>query len=348
MKKIFILTAALLVLTACGNSGSIEEAKKAMLEGETNVSSETQDSRDKDPLDISDGTSSLVETAQSQGSQLEIKTWYTIEQLDETKLLEFNDISIADIQNGEVEISGTTLGQVDKITVSFENKESSYPNDLYTLLTFKAGAKTFKYSPSSRFKVLDFGVNTYIFTAYTGRETSETKLTINLIDPKANSSEELGETQKLIGTEVSAELASLPIGWNYGNPVMLWEDAFTYSDINGLEINKIDVTTISCDGDELTNYLSDNINTWFYWNTCRDLIKDKAISFNVIRLEGEQYIYQKHYVDFINSFYGTYDIQTGTGVTKDNIAEKNTELKELNDTFSNVSLVDGLFKDIVN
>jgi len=74
------------------------------------------------------------------------------------------------------------------------------------------------------------------------------------------------------------------------------------------------VREISCEN--LTDYLSDNINTWFYWNTCRDLIKDKAITFYVLQLNGEEYVYQKHYVDFINSFYGSYDIETGTGVQR--------------------------------
>lgn len=340
MKKLIIFIVSILLLSSClWTPKGVEEAKKAMLEWET-----TTTNQNKDPLDISDGTPEVtVDTSKDLVN--EETTWYTITQIDETQLLDFSDISITGIQNGEAEISGTTIGEVDKITVSFENKESSYPDDLYTLKTFKPGWESFKYLASSRFKVLDFGVNTYLFTAYTGKETSQAEITINLIDSKKTTTKSVGETQKLIGTEVSAELANLPTGWNYGNPVMLWEDAFTYSDINGLEIQKIDTREINCE--TLTDYLSDNINTWFYWNTCRDFIKEKAISFNVIRLKDEQYTYQKHYVDFVNNFYGTYDLETGTWVTKENIAEKNSELKAINDTFSNVPLIDGLFKDIV-
>ena len=340
IKNILILLFSLVLLASCGNSSEIEAAKKAMLEWETTVSSEIEN---KDPLDISDG-STTQETPEVTTELDEDKTSYTINHLSETKLLKFNELSVNAIENGEVEISWETVWEVDKITVSFKNPDSDYPDDLYTLKTFKPGGKSFKYLASSRFKVLDFGTNTYVFTAYAGRESVETEVTINLVDKKKTSP--VWETEKLIGTEVSAELSKLPTGGSYGNPVMLWEEAFTYSDINGLEITKSDVREVNCE--DLTDYLSNNINTWFYWNTCRDLIKDKAISFNVLRINGEEYTYQKHYVDFVNSFYGTYDIETGTGVTKENIAEKNTEFKERNDTFSNVSLIDGLFKDIVN
>lgn len=89
------------------------------------------------------------------------------------------------------------------------------------------------------------------------------------------------------------------------------------------------------------------MNTWFYWNTCRDTIKDKGISYYVIRLtDKENYVYEKHYVDYEHSLYTTYEVQSGTGVTKDNISDKNTELKEINDTLQNVALVDSLVKTI--
>ncbi len=344
MIKLLIFFVSLGLLASCGNSADIEAAKKAMLEwGEATTEESVSDSK-KDPLDISDGTWPIVEVEDTESTDETDATSYEITQSWDVQLLKFNELSVEDINNGEVEISWETLWEVDKITVSFKNEDSEYPDDLYTLKTFKSGAKTFKYLASSRFKVLDFGTNTYVFTAFTGRESVETTITINLVDESKVESP-TWETEKLIGTEVSAELSNLPTGWSYGNPVMLWEDAFTYSDINGLEISKTDVREISCEN--LTDYLSDNINTWFYWNTCRDLLKDKAISFNVLRINGEEYVYQKHYVDFVNSFYGTYDIETGTGVTKENIQEKNTEFKERNDTFSGISVVDSLFRDIV-
>ena len=345
MKKILIFLISLTLLASCGNSAEIEAAKKAMLEWGASVATEVEVDTKKDPLDISDGTWPIVETEDSQDREDPEASSYEISESWEVQLLKFNELSVEDINNGEVEISWATLWEVDKITVSFKNEASEYPDDLYTLKTFKSGWDAFKYLASSRFKVLDFGMNTYVFTAYTGRESVETTININLVDDSKIQAP-TWETDKLIGTEVSAELSSLPTGWSYGNPVMLWEDAFTYSDINGLEISKTDVREISCDSEALTDYLSNNINTWFYWNTCRDLLKDKAISFNVLRINGEQYTYQKHYVDFINSFYGTYDIETGTWVTKENIKEKNAEFKERNDSFSSIALIDSLFTDI--
>lgn len=342
MKKLLIFLGFFISLASCGNSWDIEQAKKAMLEPEVAAVIEA----DRDPLDISDGTWPLPEQAQDDSELDPATNSYMIEQTSGVQLLQFDPISTSEIQDWEVEFSWETLWEVDRITVSFSNASSSYPDDLYELKTFKSGWKDFKYLASSRFNVLDYGINTYVFTAYAGRESVETTITVNLIQD-----EEIvaptWETQKLIGTEVSAELSTLPVGGSYGNPLMLGEDTFTYSDINGLEIKKVDTREIACD--TLTDYLSNNINTWFYWNTCRDLIKDKAISFYVLRLDwDEQYIYQKHYVDFVNSFYGIYDLETGTQITKENIQAKNTEFKDRNDSFTNTELTDNLFKDIVN
>jgi len=91
--------------------------------------------------------------------------------------------------------------------------------------------------------------------------------------------------------------------------------------------------------------LRGRINTWFYWNTCRDITKDLGIYFNVLRLEGEKYIYERHYLDFKHNLYGVYELETGTGVTQDTIAEKNNELKERE--FSSLEVVDMLMRDIV-
>jgi len=258
------------------------------------------------------------------------------------QFLDFNAISEADLQAGEVELSGTTLVDVDKITVSFTNKTSDYPDDFYTLKTFKPGADSFKYLASSRFKVLDFGVNTYLITAYSGRETSETRIVLALWEED----ESVEDESKLVGVEENVELVDLPTSQSFGKPLMLGEDAFTYSEIDNLEVKKISVPELSCDN--VTDFLSNNINTWFYWNTCRDLLKDKVITFYVVKLNGEEYVYEKHYVDYVNSFYGVYDVQTGTWITKDNIAEKNKELKALNEEFENTTQVDRLFKEIVN
>ncbi len=138
----------------------------------------------------------------------------------------------------------------------------------------------------------------------------------------------------------------LPKSAEFGDPVSLGATSFTYSNIDTLEVSQRTVT-VNCDG--LTEFLTEEINTWFFWNTCRDIIKDKGISFNVITLGDEDnYVYTRHYVDFVHGLYGTYQIDTGTGVTKENISDKNTELKEQADSFPSIAIVDRLMREIVS
>ncbi len=87
------------------------------------------------------------------------------------------------------------------------------------------------------------------------------------------------------------------------------------------------------------------MTSWYYWNTCRDIVKDYGIKFNVLRLDGEKYIYERHYIDAKHGLYATYELETGTGISKENIAEKNTEFKTRE--FLSLEVVDDLMKDIV-
>ena len=66
---------------------------------------------------------------------------------------------------------------------------------------------------------------------------------------------------------------------------------------------------VACD--TLETYLSESQTSWYFWNTCRDIVKEKGIKFNVIRLEGETYIYAGHYMDFVNGFYGVVELEKG-------------------------------------
>jgi hypothetical protein len=124
---------------------------------------------------------------------------------------------------------------------------------------------------------------------------------------------------------------------------LLWETSFTYTQIKGLEIQKQILWEVSCD--DVTEFLAEKLSTWYFWNTCRDIVKDKGIKFNVIRLAWDEYIYERHYIDFTKWLYGTYELETGTGVDKDTIEDKNTELKEK--SFPTIEIVDDLMKDIL-
>jgi len=323
MKKIIIFILFLSVLTWCGTSqGDIDSAKQELL-------GDTQKIEDTEKLITPEETTDK-------------KSLVQIIPRDENNFLEFDTISELSLQTGEVIITWNTNIMVDSIDVLFTNPTSKYPDDNYTLKAFKSGDESFKYIASSKNKVLDFGQNEYIFKAYSGKEVSETKIILEVLSKDEQEIEWV--ESNLIGTEENTILIDLPTSSKYGEPMKLWEAVFTYTQIKWLEINKEILEIVSCE--TLTDYLSERINTWYYWNTCRDIVKDKGIKFNVIRLEGDTYIYERHYIDFVHGFYGVYELETWEGVTSENISDKNTELKERE--FPSLDVVDDLMKDIVN
>jgi hypothetical protein len=210
---------------------------------------------------------------------------------------------------------------------------------------------------------LDFWLNKYIFTAHTktGESVLELKVLVSVKDDKYidwKKSENLKKseetlTDKLIWDENDVIFTELPEWWDFGNVIKLWEKSFTYSDIKWFEVKKDVFEKITCSKNEetdtyfVTEFLWDRQKSWYYWNTCRDIIKDEWISFYVTRLDWEDYYYEKHYLDFKHWFYWIYEIEKGQWVDKDNISDKNKELKELNETFTQVEIVDNLFKKII-
>lgn len=332
MKRIFLLLLLPVILSSCFSSSQVEEAKKEMLENE-NIS-DINVVNDVEQQPNTQKNSSVTENSNS----------VTIVSVTTEQFLQVDPIMLSDIEDGEVTISWKTLVDVDKIDVIFSNQSSEFPDDDYTLKTFSAGSDTFRYVASSKFQVLDFWKNIYTIKAYSGKEVSETQVVIYVAEQKDTT---ITYQEKVIGTEDNSVVIDLPQSELFGTPISLWTSSFTYSGIEGLEIKKQEVTDITCEN--ITTSLESSINSWFYWNTCRDIIKEKGISFYVIKLtEEDTYVYQKHYVDYVHGFYAILDIETGTGVDKDNISEKNTQYKENNDTFSWVSIVDTLMREIVS
>ena len=330
MKKIIFLLFVWALLSSCGQSQSeVDAAKQKILWDNTQT-----------PVEVvipEEEQTPVVEKVEEKTSQN-----IQIIPLSTQQVLNFDEISPESLTSGEVKITGTTA-DVDSIDVLFSNPTSAYPDDDYTLQTFKAWDTDFRYVASSRNQVLDFGENTYIFTAHAGSTTSQTKVV--LVVPREWEEDEKKWTESnLIGTENNTTLIDLPTSSKYGEPMKLWEASFTYTQIKGLEVEKQILSEVSCDG--VTEFLTEKINTWFYWNTCRDIVKEKWIKFNVIRLDGEAYVYERHYLDFKNGFYGTYELERWTWVDSDNIAEKNTLLKE--QEFPSLEIVDDLMKDIIN
>lgn len=332
MKHIYIFVVTLLFLASCGTSQEeLDIAKKALLE---NSNSGT--------------VASPVSPEVSEPSSPEESTQDGIEIIEfgQNPFLAFNELNIENFRDGEAEISGTTLVPVEKIEVLFSNPDSSFPQDAYVLQTFKSWDTTFTYRASSGFKVLDFGENIYTFRATSSGETSETQIIVRIAQEQSEDTQEniwFQETQ-LIGEEDNTLLLNLPTSSKYGEPIRLWEASFTYSGIKWFEVEKKIIPPVSCE--TLAQYLSETQSSWFYWNTCRDIVKEKGIYFNLIRLEGENYVYERQYIDFEHGLFGSFELETGTGITKDTIQEKNTQLKDEN--FPVLEVVDDLMRDIVN
>jgi len=211
------------------------------------------------------------------------KAYSTIENLDENNFISLTPLSVEKLTGDEIQIFWKTLpSDIEKIEVSFQNRDSSFPADSYTLKTFKDWDTDFRYVASAGFRVLDFWLNEYIFTAYRGNEKSQVKLSIFL--PKREN-----QTQTGIGTGQTTNediLSILPTWWDFG-AVVLDGNNFTYSNINNFEIQKEELPSFLCnESDAISQYFVEKYS-WVYWNTCRETSDTKWISINVLRLEVE-------------------------------------------------------------
>lgn len=338
MKKILYIIIVSFILFSCTWwNQKVEDAKKEMLWNTWVTNVETKNA--EDVIKKEDKVETIVTTNEN----------VNIEYLTTERYISIDPIDEAKLKTWEVEVVWTTLSNnVDRIEVNFVNKESDFPEDNYELKKFKSWDSTFTYVASSRFRVMDFWENIYTFTAYSWDKISKIKLTINLENPEKIAREEVKNNtseDKIIWVEDDTVFLSLPISEDFWKPIMLGEDVFTYSLIDSLEIKKKNAINITCEN--LTEYLTENINTWFYWNTCRDIVKEKWISFYIIELKGENYIYEKHYIDFIHWFYWIQWLEKWNWLTSDGLKKKNDELKEKND-YEVIEKTDSLFLDIVN
>ncbi len=303
-------------------------------------------------------TSNNTTSTENIPTEEEKKSTVEITDLTDNKFLNFDDVdleSLATLKTGEIEITWNIIEgtKVDKIIVDFVNHDSDFKEDHYQLQTFKLWDTTFKYRASSRYQVLDFWKNIYTFKAYSGDETAETQVVINLVDNAGNNEldseealEKLINDENLVWADIENIEGNLPTSIEYWSPSVSW-DTITYPSIEWLKIYSKWVPTMSCwNSDLVSKLIEKETSSRYYWNTCRDIVKDKGISVYVIRLDWDNYIYEKHYIDYTNWLYGVLELAVGTDVTKDNIEEKNNELKEINSTFEKTTEVDKLFRTI--
>jgi len=342
MKKFFILLLSILLLTSCfQKSDDLEKAKKDLLwedyKTETWINDNQKSSTWEAFLDLD-----ITNQEQTSSWYYEISylTWKNIIEIEEIKNVEniIDNLDINWIVNDK---------EIDKIVVKFSNKNSSFPEDIYTLKTYKKWDENFLYRAYKKYEVLDYWLNEYQIDAYKWNElVSSLKLEVFIDESKSSIQNNNNVTyeSKNIWTEDNLVYLNLPVSDIYWEPVMLWQESFTYSKINNFEVKKDD-SVINANCDNVTNYLKNRLSSWYYWNTCRPIFLNKWLYFYVLRLEGDNYYYEKHYLDKLHNLYGVLLLETWTWITKDNIAEKNNEFKQK--SFDIIKNVDILFSEII-
>ncbi len=289
------------------------------------------------------------------------KTNIKIENLTQDVFLSFDDISESDLLKLKVEITWKTLTEVDKIIVKFSNNTSQYPDDNYTLQKFSAWDNTFLYRAFSEYEALDYGINEYIFEAYSENTVAKTKVTLTVKNEIEESKDDFHTTNNNYEWE-KLDISSLPVWANFWEPREIWNWKITYSDIKWLNIELLSSNIYDCGQNTetweyyVTEILNEKLDSYFWWNTCKPFWDEEWISYYVLRLDWTSFIYEKH-IYLNNWIYWIYNLETWENFIEENeetqsiltkLQEKNTELKEKNDTFTIVEIVNDLFTKILN
>ncbi len=278
-----------------------------------------------------------------------IKEKYSVEYLTDARFISLDSLEWKDLLSLKVEFTWKTLvDNVDKIIVNYSNSESEFPDDRYTLQTFNPGDSNFKYRAFDDFKTLDYWVNKYLIEAYVWKEVSKLEVILNVFKNEEDyivKSE--SEWDSTISSIEKLSIDYLPESSEYWNPKEIGNGIYTYSDIKWLEIKNIWNIWLELDSDSVTNFLIENNTGWFYWNTLRPILWDNWVSFYVIRLDWENYLYEKHYY-LENWIYWVVSLEKWTWVDYKNLNDKNNELGEKNDNFTITNITDKLFITILN
>jgi len=352
--KLIILLSLIFSLTSCITSQ--EEVLKAkqnlwIVDGQVNNSQDFQeenmDNNIVENTSEEENKGALIETwwideieDVSEKENKEIKKEETkkieIKSLTDNQFLEFDDLSNKDLLWWAVEITGKTLDEVDKIIVTFKNETSDFPDDRFQLKQFKAWDPTFLYRAFSKYETLDYWKNIYVFEAYKWDEVTKLELIFNVFEDEKE--EKTKDLEKL-------DISKLPKNEKFWNPIEIWDWKIAYTDLRWLEIKWESISWLKCEN--LTDILKERIKWYFYWNTCRPVNEKEWISFYVIRLKWDKYIYEKdYYLDYM-WVYWVQELETWTWVTIENIWEKNSELKEKNENYAILNVTDDLFKEIL-
>jgi hypothetical protein len=279
---------------------------------------------------------------------------FSVELLSGADILELDKLEVSDLSDWEVDLTWKINAHVDTIRVLYTNSDSDYPDDDYSLQQFVAGSDKFLYRAYSGYKTFDFGTNVYTIIMTSWKEESRVQLSIyypNTQDDKTTDEDEW------VKEEVNHSINSndLPTSWDYGSPIKLWENKFTYSDIKGFQVEKHSAWTVDCHSDLVTSTIWDKTWSWSWWNTCRPSIDKTYVTYYALNMKDGEYVYAKHY--FSPSYYAITELTTGIDegwntlesvtVKNDWLKNNNNELKEQNDSFELTKITDTLFENII-
>ena len=137
---------------------------------------------------------------------------------------------------------------------------------------------------------------------------------------------------------------STPSFVEFWDAVSVSNTSFVYNQVRGLEIfREQQLQEIMCE--DITDFLTERLRSWFFWNTCRPIVSERGLKFNVLRLDWENYIYERHYIDTTASLYWVLELERWTGIDRENIAEKNTELRDVE--FPLIEVWDSLMRELL-
>ena len=130
----------------------------------------------------------------------------------------------------------------------------------------------------------------------------------------------------------------------YGDPIKTSDTSFVYNQVRWFEIfiQYID-QELTCD--DVTEFLTERLQAWYFWNTCRFISWDRWLKFNVLRLSWEEYIYERHYIDRMSSMYWILTLDRGEWIDHEMLPEKNIEFRDTE--FPLIEIWDGLMAELI-
>lgn len=352
LHKYILLIFLLVFLSSCfvENNDEVNKAKQELLSWTTNEDSSSQDNSN-DNLESQGESMSWSfldnEEKYNEAENTEVKKEkYLVEYLTDKRFISLDSLEWENFNDLKVEFTWNTLiDDVEKIIVKFTNEWSDFPDDNYTLQTFNPWDNSFTYRAFDSFETLDYWVNEYIIEAHSWNDISKLKVVLNVFE---NEEDYLVSKQKKVeNNSYTFDMDSLPENSDFGSPTEIKNWIYTYTDIKWLELKDIWDRWPELESDSITAFLSENSWSWFYWNTLRPISGDNWVSFYVIRLDWDEYFYEKHYyID--NWLYWTILLDTWYWVDLDSLSDKNKELGEKNKDFVITNITDKLFINILN